>query len=73
MTPAPDPALRRVLAAAGLPTTGRYTAGAGWVSQGWVGDELVVRTKKSKVVALTITDLGPALGGAGELELAHLG
>ena len=48
MTPAPDPALRRVLAAAGLPTAGRYTAGAGWVSRVWVGDELVVRTSAGR-------------------------
>jgi hygromycin-B 7''-O-kinase len=38
-----DPALRRTLAAAGLPATGRFLAKAGWVSRVWVGDEYVVR------------------------------
>ena len=48
MTPAPDPVLRRVLAAAGLRATERFTAGAGWVSRVWVGEELVVRTSEGR-------------------------
>ncbi|TDU89091.1 aminoglycoside phosphotransferase (APT) family kinase protein [Kribbella voronezhensis] len=40
---ATDPALRRTLAAAGLPATGRFVSKAGWVSRVWVGDEYVVR------------------------------
>ncbi|MFC5262395.1 phosphotransferase family protein [Kribbella qitaiheensis] len=40
---ATDPALRRTLAAAGLPATGRFLPKAGWVSRVWVGDEYVVR------------------------------
>lgn len=35
--------LRAILAAAGLPTTGRYAEKAGWVSRAWIGDEYVVR------------------------------
>lgn len=35
--------LLRILAAAGLPATGRFHAKAGWVSRAWVGDEYVVR------------------------------
>ncbi|MEV8376881.1 phosphotransferase [Kribbella sp. NPDC056861] len=38
-----DPALRRTLNAAGLPTTGHFLPKAGWVSRVWVGDEYVVR------------------------------
>ena len=41
--PATDPALRRTLAAAGLPATGRFVAKPGWVNRVWVGDEIVVR------------------------------
>lgn len=41
--PAMDPALRRILAAADLPATGRFLPKAGWVSRVWVGDEYVVR------------------------------
>jgi aminoglycoside phosphotransferase (APT) family kinase protein len=41
--PATDPALRRTLAAAGLPATGGFVSKAGWVSRVWVGDEYVVR------------------------------
>lgn len=41
--PADDPVLRRTLAAAGLPTAGRFQPKAGWVSRAWIGDELVVR------------------------------
>lgn len=41
--PATDPALLRILAAAGLPATGRFQSKAGWVSRAWVGDEHVVR------------------------------
>lgn len=33
-----------VLAAAGLPTDGRYEAKSGWVSRAWVGGDFVVRT-----------------------------
>ena len=40
---APDPALLRTLAAAGLPATGRFLPRAGWVSRAWVGDDYVVR------------------------------
>jgi aminoglycoside phosphotransferase (APT) family kinase protein len=40
---ATDPALRRTLAAAGLPAIGRFVPKAGWVSRVWVGDEYVVR------------------------------
>lgn len=36
-------ALADVLTAAGLPTTGRFRATAGWVSRAWIGDEVVVR------------------------------
>jgi len=43
-----DPVLRRTLAAAGLPATGRFTTGAGWVSRVWVGDEHVVRTSEGR-------------------------
>jgi aminoglycoside phosphotransferase (APT) family kinase protein len=35
--------LLRTLAAAGLPSSGRFRADAGWVSRVWVGDEYVVR------------------------------
>ncbi len=35
--------LLRTLAAARLPTTGRFLSKAGWVSRVWVGDEYVVR------------------------------
>lgn len=38
-----DPALRRTLAAAGLPATGRFRPKAGWVSRVWVDSEYVVR------------------------------
>ncbi|MCB9155999.1 MAG: phosphotransferase [Caldilineaceae bacterium] len=38
-----DPALRRTLAAAGLPGRGRFPPKAGWGSRVWVGDEYVVR------------------------------
>ena len=38
-----DPALLRTLEAAGLPTTGRFSARSGWVSRAWVGDDHVVR------------------------------
>ena len=41
--PATDPALLRILTAAGLPATGRFLPKAGWVSRAWVGDEYVVR------------------------------
>lgn len=41
--PADDPALSRTLEAAGLPTTGRFRAKAGWVSRAWIGDDHVVR------------------------------
>lgn len=41
--PASSPPLRRTLTAAGLPTTGHFTAKGGWVSRAWVGDEYVVR------------------------------
>ncbi|SHG21923.1 Predicted kinase, aminoglycoside phosphotransferase (APT) family [Kaistia soli DSM 19436] len=41
--PATDPPLRRTLAAAGLPATGRYVQTSGWVSRVWVGNEYVVR------------------------------
>jgi len=41
--PATDPALRRTLAAAGLPATGRFVAKPGWVNRVWIGDEIVVR------------------------------
>lgn len=41
--PADDPVLRRTLAAAGLPTAGRFRRKAGWVSRAWIGDEHVVR------------------------------
>src|SRR5205814_7526765 len=41
--PATDPALLRILTAAGLPATGRFHPKAGWVSRAWVGDEYVVR------------------------------
>jgi hygromycin-B 7''-O-kinase len=40
---ATDPVLLRILAAAGLPATGRFRPKAGWVSRVWVGDEYVVR------------------------------
>ncbi|WP_245558818.1 phosphotransferase family protein [Aestuariimicrobium kwangyangense] len=43
-----DPALRRVLAAAGLPLEGHFVAKAGWVSQAWVGDEYVVRVSEGR-------------------------
>jgi len=46
--PASDPALLRTLAAAGLPTTGRFLSKAGWVSRAWVGDEYVVRLSNGK-------------------------
>jgi len=45
---ADDPLLRRTLLASGLPPTGRFTAGAGWVSRVWVGDEHVVRTSEGR-------------------------
>jgi aminoglycoside phosphotransferase (APT) family kinase protein len=35
--------LKRVLAAAGLPTDGHYEAKGGWVSRAWVGSSYVVR------------------------------
>lgn len=35
--------LSRILAAAGLPTTGQYASKGGWVSRAWVGDQVVVR------------------------------
>ena len=38
-----DPALLRILEAAGLPATGRFVRKAGWVSTAWVGDDVVVR------------------------------
>jgi hygromycin-B 7''-O-kinase len=38
-----DPALARVLDAAGLPATGRWEAKGGWVSRAFIGDEVVVR------------------------------
>jgi hygromycin-B 7''-O-kinase len=41
--PPRNPALLRTLAAAGLPTTGRFLPKAGWVSRAWIGDEYVVR------------------------------
>lgn len=41
--PAAVPALRKILETAGLPTTGRYRATAGWVSRAWVGEDHVVR------------------------------
>lgn len=41
--PAGDPALRRILETAELPTTGHYRVTAGWVSRAWVGDDYVVR------------------------------
>ncbi|MDQ3307509.1 MAG: phosphotransferase [Actinomycetota bacterium] len=41
--PATDPALLRILTAAGLPATGRFIRKAGWVSRAWIGDEYVVR------------------------------
>ena len=40
---ASDPALLRVLAAAGLPGTGRFPPKGGWGSRVWVGDAYVVR------------------------------
>ncbi|GAA3591135.1 phosphotransferase family protein [Kribbella ginsengisoli] len=43
-----DPVLRRTLAAAGLPVTGRFVAKAGWVSRAWVGDEYVVRVNNGQ-------------------------
>lgn len=45
---ATDPILLRTLAAAGLPTTGRFAAKAGWVSRAWVGDECVVRVNNGQ-------------------------
>jgi len=39
--PATDPALLRILTAAGLPATGRFIPKAGWVSRAWVGEEYV--------------------------------
>ncbi|PZF60710.1 aminoglycoside phosphotransferase family protein [Curtobacterium sp. MCBD17_013] len=44
-----DPRLRRTLAAAGLPPTGRYLLKAGWVSRAWVGDEYVVRLSDGRI------------------------
>ncbi len=41
--PHSDLMLWRILADAGLPTTGRYQLRAGWVSRAWIGDEHVVR------------------------------
>jgi len=41
--PATDPALLRILTAAGLPATGRFLPKAGWVSRAWIGDEYVAR------------------------------
>lgn len=41
--PAADPVLRRTLASAGLPTTGRFLLRAGWVSRAWIGEHHVVR------------------------------
>lgn len=41
--PAAEPALRRILEAAGLPITERYRATAGWVSRAWIGGDHVVR------------------------------
>ena len=38
-----DPALTRILTAAGLPTTGDFVAKGGWVSRAWIGDAHVVR------------------------------
>ena len=32
-----------MLAAAGLPATGRFVAKPGWVNRVWVGDDIVVR------------------------------
>lgn len=46
--PTADPALLRTLAAAGLPTTGRFVPKAGWVSRVWVGDDHVVRLTKGQ-------------------------
>lgn len=46
--PVTDPVLRRTLAAAGLPTTGRFLSKAGWVSRVWVGDEYVVRVNHNE-------------------------
>lgn len=43
-----DPALIRVLVAAGLPATGRFVPKAGWVSRAWVGDEYVVRLSNGR-------------------------
>ncbi len=45
---ADDPVLRRTLVAAGLPTSGLFATGAGWVSRVWVGDEHVVRTSEGR-------------------------
>lgn len=42
-SPAADPVLRRTLASAGLPTTGRFLRKAGWVSRAWIGEHHVVR------------------------------
>lgn len=41
--PATEPALGRILEAAGLPITGRYRVTAGWVSRAWIGEDHVVR------------------------------
>lgn len=46
--PAADPALLRTLAAAGLPTTGRFVAKAGWLSRAWIGEEFVVRISNGR-------------------------
>lgn len=40
--------LGRTLVAAGLPTTGRFVAKAGWVSRVWVGEEHVVRVSNGR-------------------------
>lgn len=39
----PTGALADILAAAGLPTSGRFRTSAGWVSRAWIGDDVVVR------------------------------
>ncbi|MGP9539501.1 phosphotransferase family protein [Brachybacterium sp. AOP43-C2-M15] len=35
--------LKKTLAAAGLPATGRFVPKAGWVSRAWIGEDVVVR------------------------------
>ncbi|WP_020501177.1 phosphotransferase family protein [Sciscionella marina] len=45
---AADPALRRTLAAAGLPAIGHFRPKAGWVSRVWIGEEYVVRLNNNE-------------------------